>query len=129
MSRRGAAGLLPAPPRGAAAIWRRALPVWAGLLLLLGATLAGAYLPLGRFNLVLALGIAVAKAALVALFFMQLRRPDPLLRLAAATALLFLAFLFLLSFADVLTRPAPSQPGTVTPDTATGRTATGQRAF
>ena len=80
---------------------------------LLVATLVGAYLPLGRFNLVLALGIAVAKAALVVVFFMQLKRPDPLLRLAAFAGLIFLAFMFTLTYADVLTRAAPTQPGTV----------------
>ena len=116
-------------PQGTGAIWRRTLPVWAGLLALLGATLAGAYLPLGRLNLVLALGIAAAKAALVLLFFMQLRRPDPLLRLAASAALVFMAFLFTLTFADVLTRAAPTQPGTVMPQVAAPQQATGQRAF
>ena len=45
-------------PRSSGAIWRATLPVWAGLMALLVATLVGAYLPLGRFNLVLALGIA-----------------------------------------------------------------------
>ncbi len=49
------------------------------------------------------------------MFFMQLRRPDPLLRLAAATALLFLAFLFSLTFSDLLTRRGPEAPAGVTP--------------
>jgi caa(3)-type oxidase subunit IV len=76
-----------------------------------------------------ALGIAVAKAALVVLFFMQLRRPDPLLRLAAAAALVFMAFLFTLTFADVLGRAGPTQPGTVMPRSIPEMPATGQRAF
>jgi len=114
----------------AGAIWRSMVPVWLGLLALLAATLAGAFMPLGRFNLILALAIAFTKAALVALFFMHLRRPDPLLRLAAGAALLFMAFMVVLTFADVLTRRQPTQPGTVTPRTfAPEPPAMGQRAF
>lgn len=102
-------------PRSVGAIWRNILPTWAGLMALLAATVATAYLPLGGGNLVLSLGIAVAKAALVAVIFMQLRRPNPLLRLAAAAALVFLTFLFSLIYADVLTRAPSTQPGTVMP--------------
>ncbi|WP_431271820.1 cytochrome C oxidase subunit IV family protein [Dankookia sp. P2] len=116
-------------PRSAGAIWRAALPVWAGLMALLAATLVAAYLPLGRFNLVLSLGIAVAKAALVVVFFMQLKRPNPLLRLAAFAGLIFLAFMFTLTYADVLTRAAPTQPGIVMPRSIPDMPATGQRAF
>ena len=97
-------------PRSAAEVWKRVVPVWLGLLALLGLTVAGAHLPLGSFNLVLALGIAGAKALLVGLFFMHLRRPDPLLRLAASAAGLWILFLFALSFVDLLTRPAPGRP-------------------
>ena len=117
---------IPQTPR---AIWARALAVWAGLAGLLGATLAGAWLPLGRFNLLLALAIAAAKAALVVVFYMQLRRPDPLLRLAATASLVFMAFLFTLSFADLLTRPPLAQPGNVTPQTSGPGPVTGRRAF
>ncbi len=116
-------------PHSAGAIWRATLPVWAGLMALLVATLVGAYLPLGRLNLVLALGIAVAKAALVVVFFMQLKRPNPLLRLAAFAGLVFLAFMFTLTYADVLTRAPPTQPGTVMPRSIPDMSITGQRAF
>ncbi len=116
-------------PRTAGAIWRRILPVWVGLMALLAATVFCAYLPLGRVNLMLSLAIAAAKGALVVLFFMQLRRPDPLLRLAACAALVFVAFLFSLTYSDVLTRAAPAQPGTVMPRSMPQVPATGQRAF
>ena len=105
-------------PRSAAEVWKRVVPVWLGLLALLGLTVAGAHLPLGSFNLVLALGIAGAKALLVGLFFMHLRRPDALLRLAASAAGLWILVLFALSFADLLTRPAP---GCAAPARAGGR--------
>ncbi|RAI58016.1 cytochrome C oxidase subunit IV family protein [Roseicella frigidaeris] len=122
-------GLGEAAPTGAAAIWRGRLAVWAALLALLGATLALAYVPLGRFGLVVALGIAAAKALLVVLLFMHLRKPDPLLRLTAFASLVFVAFLLTLTFADVLTRAAPTQPGTVLPRSGPDLPATGQRAF
>ena len=48
-------GLGEARPGSAGAIWRATLPVWAGLMALLVVTLVGAYLPLGRLNLVLSL--------------------------------------------------------------------------
>ena len=84
------------------------LLVWAALLVLLAATVTSAYVPMGALNTVANLGIAAMKAALVAVFFMGLRRPDPLLRLAAAAALFWLAALFALTFSDVLTRPLGS---------------------
>jgi cytochrome c oxidase subunit 4 len=116
-------------PLTAGAIWRRSLPVWAALMLLLGATLGLAYVPLGRLAIVAALGIAAVKAGVVLVFFMQLKRPDPLLRLAAGTALVFVAFLLTLTFTDVLTRAAATQPGTVMPRSEAGHAAAGQRAF
>lgn len=120
----------PDVPGDAGAIWRRAVPVWLALLILLGVTAGMAHVPLGPFNLVLALGIAVAKIALVAIFFMHLRRPDPLLRLAACAAILWILFLFALSFADLLTRSPLDQPGTVEPHTGLlPPQTTGERAF
>ena len=93
----------PPTPDGRA-IWRRLLPVWVALMALLAVTLTSAYLPLGGMNAGVALCIAAMKCLLIALFFMQLRRPDPLLRLAAGAATLWIAFLFALTFADLLTR-------------------------
>lgn len=116
-------------PRTTGAILRRTAPAWIALMVLLAATVAGAYLKLGAWNLALGLGIACAKAAIVMLVFMRLRRPDPLLRLAAIAAPIFIAFLFLLTYADILRRPAPTQPGTVTPRTIADEPATGRRAF
>lgn len=116
-------------PQTAGAIWRRTLPIWAALMLLLGATLGLAYVPLGRFSIVVSLGIAVIKAGLVVLIFMQLRKPDPLLRLAASTSLFFVAFLLILTFSDVLMRSPPSQPGTVMPRSRPEIPTIGQRAF
>ena len=74
------------------------------MLVLLGLTWFIAYVPLGPFQTVAPLGIAGLKAALVAVFYMQLKRSSALLRLAAATGLFWLLLMFTLSFNDYLTR-------------------------
>lgn len=78
--------------------------VWLALMALLATTFATAFVPMGAFNSVVNLAIAVVKAALVAVFFMHLRRPDATLRLAAAAGLFWLGILFVLTFSDFLTR-------------------------
>ncbi|MGE5492556.1 MAG: cytochrome C oxidase subunit IV family protein [Actinomycetota bacterium] len=90
----------------------RALAVWAALLLLLAATAGSAFLPLGPWNAAINLAIAVAKAGLVAVFFMHLRDARGLIRLAGAVAVFLLVILFGLGAADYLNRrvyPAPWQ--------------------
>lgn len=116
-------------PHGAGAILRRALPVWAALVGLLLLTTVLAYVPMGRLNLPVSLGLAAAKALLIGLFYMNLRRPDPLLRLAGAASLLWISFLFALTFADLLTRAPRAQPGTVEPHSAAPSATTGERLF
>jgi cytochrome c oxidase subunit 4 len=86
------------------------LAVWASLLVLLGLTTASSYVSLGIGNTLINFAIAVMKIGLIALFFMHLRRADAAVRLAAATAFLFLFFLAFLSFADLLTRPRLQAP-------------------
>jgi cytochrome c oxidase subunit 4 len=93
-----------AQPATIRTLWRRTLPVWAALLLLLGITLFVAYLPLGAFNTPIALAIAAIKAALVAFFFMELARSSGLIRLAAIAGLFWLVIMFALTLSDVLDR-------------------------
>ena len=78
--------------------------VWAALILLLALTLGSSFVPLHSVNLAINLAVACAKAALVAVFFMQLRRSDALTRLAPAAALMWILILLTLGLADVLTR-------------------------
>ncbi len=86
-------------------LWRRNLRVWAALLVLLVLTCFAAYIPLGSFNVTAALLIAAAKASLVGLLFMNLRRSPALMRLAAAAGFFWLVVLFALTLSDFLTRP------------------------
>lgn len=108
-------GLGEHPPRTLRAILRHTVPVWLALGALLALTVLLAYRPLGRLALPVSLGIAFAKAGLIGLGFMNLRRPVPLLRLAGTAPLLWIAFLFALILADLATRDPASQPGTVAP--------------
>jgi cytochrome c oxidase subunit IV len=59
---------------------------------------------LGRWSLVLALGIAATKGTIVALFFMHLWDQRGASRLVLVTAALFVVVLSSLVVADVLTR-------------------------
>lgn len=78
--------------------------VYLALLLLLGLTAGVAYLPLGHFNVVLALAIALAKAALIGLYFMELLAARKLVWVFAGAGLFWLGILFTLSLSDYLTR-------------------------
>lgn len=78
--------------------------VWAGLMLLLAATIIFHFLGLGRFAIVVALLIAAAKIGLVVVFYMHLKYRPAIVWLFAAAALVWLILLFGLSLSDYLTR-------------------------
>jgi cytochrome c oxidase subunit 4 len=90
--------------RETAHMWFRYGAVWLTLLFLLALTIGSAYIPLGAGNSVLNLAIAALKALLVLLFFMHLRSSSTMIRLTAASALLWLTFIFALTFVDYLSR-------------------------
>ena len=83
---------------------RRIWLSWLALIVLLGATWALAYVPLGRTSLPVALAIGVAKTAIVLLVFMDLAKARGILPIFAGVGFFFLAIMFTFSFADVLTR-------------------------
>jgi len=90
-----------------AVIWnliRLPLLALAALTALLGTTVGVAYVHLGAMNLVVSLLIAAIKVAIIALIFMELLKSTGIHRLAAGIGLFWLIFLFLLSFADYLSR-------------------------
>ena len=80
----------------AGTIWR----CWLALMLLLAATTASAFVPLGSFNLPVSLGIAAAKALIVLLFFMELRAGRALVRAFAAAGFFWLLIMIVLTGAD-----------------------------
>lgn len=85
-------------------IWRRNILVWLALLALLFLTLGAAYLPLGAGNVAVGLVIALGKAGLVAMIFMELHGASPLIKLAAAAGVFWLVFMFALTLSDVFAR-------------------------
>ena len=78
--------------------------VFLGLICLTVATTAVAFVDLGAFSVVVALGIACCKMLLVALFFMHVRHSTKLTRLVTVGGLLWLAILLALTMADIVTR-------------------------
>lgn len=80
--------------------------VFLGLLALLALTVWAAQFSLGSWGIVVTLAIAGAKAALVVTFFMQLRHSSGLVIVFALGGFFWLGILFLLTFADLLTRGA-----------------------
>lgn len=77
-------------------VWR----CWLALMVLLALTTGLAFVPLGSANLFISLGIAVAKALLVLLFFMELKASSSLIRAAAAAGFFWLAIMIALTSAD-----------------------------
>jgi cytochrome c oxidase subunit 4 len=85
--------------------------VGVALLGLTVSTLLLARVNLGGWNLVVALGIAGAKALLIALFFMHLRFSAGLTRLVLVGGLLWLGILLVGTADDYLTRHWAAIPG------------------
>lgn len=80
------------------------LLIFAALMVLTAATVVVAKIDLGVLNDVVAMGIAVAKALLVLLFFMHVRYSTRLTVLTAVGGFLWLAILISLTLGDYLTR-------------------------
>ena len=95
--------------------FRALLLTWIALMVLAGTSFVLRYAHLGPFSVVAAIGIALVKAVLVVLVFMELAFEPPSVRIAFASAIVLVALLGGLMVADVLTRappPLPSPPGT-----------------
>jgi cytochrome c oxidase subunit 4 len=77
---------------------------WLALLLLLAATCALAYVPLGTMNIVVALAIGGAKGLIVVLVFMKLARGASLRWVFAGAGFFWLLIMFGLSMTDYASR-------------------------
>lgn len=94
------------PPTVAPGVY---VKTFVALLLLLGATVAANFLNLGVFSLAASLAIAICKAALIALFFMEVRYGKPMIWLFAGAALAWLGIMIALTLNDYNTRPWSQQ--------------------
>ncbi|MGH6985672.1 MAG: hypothetical protein ACRED9_02375 [Caulobacteraceae bacterium] len=86
-------------------VWLWPLAAWLYLACALIANAGYAHIPGAPAKGLVTLLIAASQGLVVAIFLMDLRRSRPLVRLTAAAAFLWLLFMFVLSFADYLTRP------------------------
>jgi cytochrome c oxidase subunit 4 len=76
------------------------LAVFGTLMVLTGVTVAVAYVDLGEFNKVVALGIASFKATIVVLYFMHVKYASRLTKLVVVSGFFFLLILFSLTMVD-----------------------------
>ena len=77
---------------------------WIALLVLLAASCASSFIPMGRMNAAVNLGIAAAKALIVIVAFMHLPRARPIVWIAAAAGIVWLAILASLGGLDFAIR-------------------------
>jgi cytochrome c oxidase subunit 4 len=80
------------------------LLVFAGLIVLLIATVVAAQFDLGVFNLVIALTIAAIKALLIIVYFMHIRFSSRLSWVFAASGFIWLGILLGLTLSDYVSR-------------------------
>ena len=74
------------------------------LMVLLALTVGANCFNLGPFNVAVAMLISVAKAALIILFFMEVRYSNPIVWLFAATGFLWLVLMLVMMLSDYATR-------------------------
>lgn len=80
------------------------LAVFSALMVFTAITVAAAFVDLGALNNVVMLGVAIAKATLVVLFFMHVKYGTRMIHIVAAGGFLWLLLLFGLTMQDYLSR-------------------------
>jgi len=78
--------------------------VFTSLMILTTVTVVVAYYDLGPLNTIAALSIAVAKAAMVILYFMHVRYSPSLIKLVVAGSFLWLFIMLSITMSDYLSR-------------------------
>ncbi|MGB7157185.1 MAG: cytochrome C oxidase subunit IV family protein [Tepidisphaeraceae bacterium] len=97
-------GELPGAPHNPHVPLRSYYLVFAGLMIMLVATVVAAFLPLGGLGIVIALLIATVKAAMVVWIFMHVKFASPLTKIFVISAFLWLGIMFVFTFSDYFTR-------------------------
>ena len=87
------------------------LTVYVILMALLLLTVGAAFVDLGPFNFPTSMAIAVVKAVFIILIFMHVKHNEPLVKVFAVAAFLWLAILIALSLADYFSRGWLNIPG------------------
>jgi len=87
------------------------LLIFAALMLGTGLTVWAAFQNFGKFNIIIALGIATIKATLVVLYFMHARYSPKRTQLVIVCSVFWLAIMLALTLSDYDTRSHETQPG------------------
>ncbi len=85
--------------------------IFLALCVLTVTTVVVAHFDFGPFNLIVALGVAIAKASLVVLYFMHARYSPRLTGVVIAAAIAFFIILVFLTWTDYYSRPWPLTTG------------------
>ena len=85
--------------------------VFLALMVFTALTVAAAFVDMGAMNNVIALGIAVAKAAMVMAIFMHVRGSSNLIYFCIFGGLFFLSLMFYFPIIDLLSRGVLGVPG------------------
>lgn len=80
------------------------LTVFAALMILLIVTVAVAFVPLGYFNLPIAMAIAIVKAVIIIMYFMEVKYGSKLLWVFVTSSFIFMVFFLVLTMNDYATR-------------------------
>jgi len=80
------------------------LIIFAALMILTATTVWAAFQDLGELNDLVAIGIALTKACLVVLFFMQVRHASRLVKLTVVAGFVWLVILFGITLTDYFSR-------------------------
>ena len=80
------------------------ITIFSALMVLTALTVGVAFLNLGSFNPVVALGVACIKATLVILYFMHVKYSSRLTKLTVVLSIFFVAILFAQTLMDYATR-------------------------
>ena len=84
--------------------WLGPVIVWLLLLALLAVSCTSAFVPMGALDTAVNLAIAAVMLLLLGSFLMDLVHMNALIKLAAASGLLWVIFMFTLTFADYWSR-------------------------
>ncbi len=99
-------GAQPRQPPDIISVMRVPALALTALLAILALNVAAAYWNIGGYQFAFNVAFAVISVALIALFFMELRRRAALYRLCAMAGLIWLVLFLLLTFGDYTTRIA-----------------------
>lgn len=80
--------------------WQTLVKVWIALMVLTLITVMATWVNLGSLNIWIAMGVAVAKAALVVLYFMHMKYNKPFLAYVFTFSLAFVAFFLAMVMLD-----------------------------